>query len=973
MKLEFRFLILTASILLGCFVGLAYFNHLDFFSSGNSRLDENGNPYHSSFDSENTAEKSLKDEIRQQLASTRTLYEFTATTDQQTAETPAQPDVQESSVQESSAQEPSAPSLLASVEVDPEKAGDALEEVTANSPKSTGSRAGLDETSKTPADKLAQKTGSTQEDLESKPKALISVRDYSQATPILDVNPVEDLVEFQVQGAAEAQNTLSQELLAQTQTPAPAQIPASSQILAPVQTPAPAQISAPAPIPAWAQGNIPAEAPVLAQGTAPIQTSVPIQSPAPIQTTAPFETPELLQTSALVQTSAPAGSPTQEPLLQASGDGLEQAPVNQAVGSLAAVPDATAEPLQPSEIPDDLDENPLAAIMGLTSTENAGENESSNGAVENPGAAVETPAEYSAELSENPSVKTPEETAAASLVPTPMESSAENPVGSLVETPTGSPTGSPAISSTEISVGSPVETSTGSLAGSPAVSSTETPVGALSGSPAAPSVPNPAGTPAETSIAIPGETTPKTPSETSNQIVGNSFSHQPTRIKKPYRNPTENQSGKETGAPIQKEEYSLDIYRVNLRKALASFQIETGLKVVASLDVQGTVSCKSKNADPEILLSSLLADTQFKFVRSGNFVYIAPANQLTNLPTPLEKTETQIFTPKYISLDELELVFKSNLSQFGTCEVVHDPSGQIGLSVTDWVLSLDQLEKIQQIVDVPAPEDQINAFVFQRELDGTFKALELLEIAESQGLVLQRVTPMETGTKDEKKAFFPGSKNEKSSGIQAYTISYRADSFMASVRQQLKTQPAPMPGQTTAPLELNRPMTFDFNLNVQDRLVPYQITVTYRQDSQSAGGILADVVCEPRTELGTKAKANDFHFTLAIPSQGRNSLILQLDLGEFPVENAGARKDVSYAMRGNRMKKEVVVVLCPFQNVPKIPRNGLSAQAVREIIRQQEVLARKFYGSLDQGERENSKRCFAIAQRLRMSLGETGN
>nr|MCR5164007.1 hypothetical protein [Thermoguttaceae bacterium] len=271
----------------------------------------------------------------------------------------------------------------------------------------------------------------------------------------------------------------------------------------------------------------------------------------------------------------------------------------------------------------------------------------------------------------------------------------------------------------------------------------------------------------------------------------------------------------------------------------------------------------------------------------------------------------------------------------------------------------------------------INAFVFQRELDGTFKALELLEIAESQGLVLQRVAPMETGSKEDKKAFFPasknGSKNEKSSGIHAYTISYRADSFMASVRQQLKTQPAPMPGQTSAPLELNRPMKFDFNLNVQDRLVPYQLTVTYWQDPQNAGGINADVVCEPREELGPKAKANDFHFTLAIPSQGRNSLILQLDLGEFPVENAGTRKDVSYAMRGNRMKKEVVAVLCPFQSVPQIPKNGLSAQAVREIIRQQEVLARKFYGSMDQGERENSKHCFAIAQRLRLSLGETGS
>ncbi|MBQ6108227.1 MAG: hypothetical protein IJK97_08445, partial [Thermoguttaceae bacterium] len=439
---------------------------------------------------------------------------------------------------------------------------------------------------------------------------------------------------------------------------------------------------------------------------------------------------------------------------------------------------------------------------------------------------------------------------------------------------------------------------------------------------------------------------------------------------------TEDQTRSETGTPIQKEEYSLDLYRVDLRKALASYQIETGLKVVAALDVQGTVSCKSRNADPEILLGSLLADTPFKFVRSGNFVYVAHSSQLGKLPDPLEKTATHLFTPVYISLEELELVFRSNLTQFGTCEVAFDSLGQKCLSVTDWVLSLEQLEKIQQIVDVPAPEEQMNAFVFQRELDGTFKALDLLEIAESQGLVLQSVAPLETGTREDKKSFFygakTGSKKEKSSEIQAYTISYRADSFMASVRQQLKTRPAPMPGQTFAPLELNQPMKFDFNLNVQDRLVPYQITVTYRQDPQNEGGINAEVDCAPSEDLGPKAKAKDFHFTLAIPSQSRNSLILQLELGEFPVENSGSRKDISYAIRGNRMKKEVIVVLQPFQSVPKIRKNGLSTQAVREIIRQQEVLARKFYGSMNQSEREDSRHCLGIAQRLRLSLGETG-
>ena len=181
-----------------------------------------------------------------------------------------------------------------------------------------------------------------------------------------------------------------------------------------------------------------------------------------------------------------------------------------------------------------------------------------------------------------------------------------------------------------------------------------------------------------------------------------------------------------------------------------------------------------------------------------------------------------------------------------------------------------------------------------------------------------------------------------------------------------------MPGPNSSLLELDQPMRFDFNLNVQDRQVPYQITVTYRRDPQNEEGINAEVVCAPREDLGPKSKAKDFHVSLPIPSFGRNALILQMDLGEFPVENSGQRKEISYAMRGNRMKKEAVVVLCPFQSVPKIPKNGLSTQAVREIIRQQEVLARKFYGSMNPNEREDSRHCLGIAQRLRLSLDETG-
>lgn len=861
MKLETRFLILIASVLLGCAAGLLYYNQGDLYFANSFRQDESSSSYN--FRSERAAmpEKSLKDEIRQQLAANHTLYEFTAASEQAKAENAELPETPEQA---------EAPSET-SGETDSENMGEVLTKMAETSPKLTESLNALSEIRKASPDQIIPKSPEPDQIAQTDPKALISVNDYSQPTPILDVDPIENQVVFQVQNATDAQETLSKELLVQNRPTAPVQVPAPVQVSAPVQIPT----------------------------SVPISASVPTS--VPIQTSAPTETPELIQTSAVVQTPALPQTLTPIEMFPSAGDDLEQVAINQAVGSLAAPPDRPTERQTPPAVDnsEDLDQNPLAVIMGLNSAENSNESETSDEPETTPANGEEAPA----------------------------------------AAPVADPAAAPAEPQAEAQ--------------------------------AAPQAADPAAAPAEAQVEPQAE---MDSDASKKQTADSPFSHHPTRIKKPDRSQM-NSTEKESGAPIQKDEYSLDIYRVNLRKALASFQIETGLKVVASLDVQGTVSCKSKNADPEVLLGSLLADTPFKFVRSGNFVYIALSSQLENLPTPLEKTSTQLFTPEHISLEELELVFRSNLSQFGTCEVTRDSMGQKCLSVTDWVLSLDQLEKIQQIVDVPAPENRIDAFVFQRELDGTFKSLELQEIADSQGLVLQRVSPMESEPREEKKTFFPGNKTakkEKSSEIQAYTISYRADSFMASIRQQLKTQPAPMPGQTSAPLELDQPMRFDFNLNVQDRQIPYQITVTYRQNSSNVDGINAEVVCEPREDLGPKAKAKDFHYTLAIPSQSRNSLILQMDLGEFPVENAGARKEISYAMRGNRMKKEVIVVLHPFQSVPKIRKNGLSTQAVREIIRQQEVLARKFYGSLDQNEREDSRHCLGIAQRLRLSLGETG-
>jgi len=434
------------------------------------------------------------------------------------------------------------------------------------------------------------------------------------------------------------------------------------------------------------------------------------------------------------------------------------------------------------------------------------------------------------------------------------------------------------------------------------------------------------------------------------------------RIKKPVR-----KAEKQKEEPAEK--YELDISRENIREALNIFQRETGLKVVSSLNVQGEVSCAAENTDPEILLGNLLADTQFEFIREEDFIYVTHSENIKSVTQPLSKTETRVFTPRYVSIDTLELVLSSNLTQFGSCRRIRK-GGEESLEVTDWTLALNELEDVQNLIDLPEAQNSMNAFAFQHELNGAAnQPLDLLSIAEGRGLVLQRMTIPELAQKTKKPLF---SKKEEVPDIIAYSISHRADSFMIAVKDQLKVEPAWMPNPHSEALELNKPLVFEFGIKVNEVQVPYLISVTFRENPDAAQNgespILAEVDCRPKGELNPKSEPKTIHFTMPMPSSSGNSLVFQLNMGEFALENKETRKNPIYAFHGNRTVKEVILILNPFKDMQELPETALTSNAVKAIIKQQEVMGRKFYGSLDKKERNYSEICFSVAQKLRAGM-----
>ncbi len=413
------------------------------------------------------------------------------------------------------------------------------------------------------------------------------------------------------------------------------------------------------------------------------------------------------------------------------------------------------------------------------------------------------------------------------------------------------------------------------------------------------------------------------------------------------------------------KKYRLDVYRENVRKLLAIFQRETGLKVVASLDVQGEATCQMESDEPEALLRNLLAVTVFHFVRDGEVVYVARAVKFRNLKTPLGKMKSELFVPRFISTEELELILQANMSQFGKLERIPN-----GLKVTDWTLSVIELRELQKLVDLPPAENRLEAFVFQHELNGASKSpLDLVTVAENRGLVLQRLAIPELEADKDKNSLF--SKKEPVLPIQAYSISYRANAFMIAVKDQLGVEAANIPGERTAGIELNQPMSFSFELDVAGEKVPYSASLRFFENPKAGeegeSPIWADLTCAPSGKMDERSKPRLVKCTLPI-LDGNNALIFQLDLGEFANHDPELKKNPIYAWRGNRIQKEVVIAFCPYKEARKRTQTTLSNAAIQATIHKQEVLGRKFYGSLNHSERENSARYFTLAQRLREAL-----
>jgi type IV pilus assembly protein PilQ len=181
----------------------------------------------------------------------------------------------------------------------------------------------------------------------------------------------------------------------------------------------------------------------------------------------------------------------------------------------------------------------------------------------------------------------------------------------------------------------------------------------------------------------------------------------------------------------------INLQNADLRVVLETISRETGLNIIASKGVNGTVTATLNGVDYETALSAILKSTGFVAAREGNIIYIGTPADLQLMNQFQDRLVTRIYRPNYAKAADLQLLFTPLLSTDGKI-TVNTPSqidipadqtktGGNGFAGLDTVVVRDYETVLRQIDDIFAEVDSkprqvaIEAMIVRVELNDTFK------------------------------------------------------------------------------------------------------------------------------------------------------------------------------------------------------------------------------------------------------------
>jgi type IV pilus assembly protein PilQ len=182
---------------------------------------------------------------------------------------------------------------------------------------------------------------------------------------------------------------------------------------------------------------------------------------------------------------------------------------------------------------------------------------------------------------------------------------------------------------------------------------------------------------------------------------------------------------------------TINIQNTDIRAVLEMISRETGLNIIASRKVAGTVTANLNGVDLESALAAILKSTGFAAAREGNILYIGEPADLQLMNQSQDRINTRIYRPNYVKAADLQGLFTPLISTEGKITVslpaqIDIPADQTktggnGFAGIDTVIVRDyetillQLDEIFAEVDSKPRQVAIEAMILSVKLSDTFK------------------------------------------------------------------------------------------------------------------------------------------------------------------------------------------------------------------------------------------------------------
>lgn len=185
-------------------------------------------------------------------------------------------------------------------------------------------------------------------------------------------------------------------------------------------------------------------------------------------------------------------------------------------------------------------------------------------------------------------------------------------------------------------------------------------------------------------------------------------------------------------------EISLNARNSDIRQVLDLLAEQGGLNIMASRNVQGTVTASLKDVNVDAALDAILKSTGFAARREGNIIYVGLPADIAQMDQTVDRVLMRVYRPNYVTAAALQALFTPHLTpQVGFISVsapaeIDIPGDQTktggnGYAGTDVVVVRDyeavllQIDQLYAQIDVKPPQVAIEAMILSVSLSDEYK------------------------------------------------------------------------------------------------------------------------------------------------------------------------------------------------------------------------------------------------------------